>query len=100
MPYVAILAFRRKRASVAPVLIAGTTRTPGNISFMSISTAANTSGRSGDGWLSVALFTNDTLICGSANTPIRVSRTDAGDTPGRMRQLTLAVARWGNALLA
>src|SRR5262245_300438 len=59
-----------------------------------------TSGRSGDGLLGVAAPTNEILICGSATISTSLSRTAFGDTPGRMRQLTLAVASCGSALLA
>ena len=82
------------------MLITGTTTTPGNISLVSDSTAFITSGRSGDGLLGVASPTNDTLIFGSASTSTSLSRTDAGETPGRMRQLTFASASCGSALLA
>src|SRR2546422_726075 len=74
--------------------------TPGNICLVSDSTAFMTSGRSGDGLLGFASPTNEILICGSATISMSLSRTDAGDTPGRMRQLTFAVASCGSALLA
>src|SRR5262249_47240507 len=90
----------RKRPSVAPVLITGTTIAPGNISFVSDSTTVITSGRRGDGLLGLASPTNDTLIFGSASTPTSVSRTEFGETPGRIRQFTLAVASCGRALVA
>src|SRR5262245_34328945 len=70
---------------------------PGKSCFVRDSTALMTSGRSGDGLLGVAGLTTDTLICESASTSTSLSRTDAGDTPGRMRQLTLAVASCGSA---
>src|SRR5262249_7775694 len=100
MPYVGISPLRRKSPSVAPVLITGTTMAPGNISLVSDSTAAMTSGRSGDGLLGLASPTNDTVIFGSASTSTSASRTECGGTPGRMRQFTLAVASCGNALVA
>ena len=85
---------------MAPVLITGTTTTPGNISFVSDSTTPITSGRSGDGLLGVASPTNETETFGSATTWMSVSLMDSGGTPGRMRQLTLAVASCGSALFA
>jgi hypothetical protein len=78
----------------------GTTTAPGYISLVSDSTTFITSGRSGDGLLGLASPTNEILICGSATISISLSRTDAGDTPGRMRQFTFAVASCGSALLA
>ena len=59
-----------------------------------------TSGRSGDGLLGCASSTNATVIFGSASTSTSLSFTDAGDTPGRMRQFTFAVASCGSALFA
>src|SRR5262245_24075053 len=78
----------------------GTTTTPGNICLVSDSTAFITSGRSGDGWLGLASPTNDTVIFGLASTSTSLSLTDAGDTPGRRRQFTLAPAICGSALFA
>src|SRR5881296_251481 len=100
MPYVGISALRRYSPSVAPVLITGATITPGNICFVSDSTAFITSARSDDGLLGLASPTNDTLIWGSASTSTSLSFTDVGDTPGRMRQFTFAPAICGSALFA
>ena len=85
---------------MAPVLITGTTMTPGNISFVSPSTAVMTSGRSAAGWLGCASPTSETVIFGSASVSTIVCLTESTLTPGRMRQLTLAVASCGRALLA
>ena len=79
----------------------GTTTTPGNISFVSDSTTAMTSGRSGDGLLGVASPTNDTATFGSAKTSTSVvldrlrrhARQDRGSSRSR-------VAICGSALLA
>src|SRR3954465_6814580 len=78
----------------------GPTTAPGYISLVSDSTRFITSGRSGDGLLGCASSTNSTLTFGSATISISFALTDAGDTPGRMRQLTLALAICGSALVA
>src|SRR3954469_6820672 len=93
-------ALRRYRPSVAPVLITGTTTTPGNIALVNDSTLFMTSGRSGDGGLGLASLSNVTTTFGSAIVSTMVLRTDSGATPGRMRQFTLAVAICGSALFA
>ena len=85
---------------MAPVLITGTTTAPGNISLVSDSTAVITFGRSGDGLLGCASSTNATVIFGSFRIPISVSFTATGETPGRMRQFTLALAICGSAFIA
>src|SRR5262249_9568609 len=72
----------------------------GNISLVSDSTTDITSGRSGDGLLGLASPTNETVIFGSASPSTSLSRPEFGDTPGRMRQLTFAVASCGSALVA
>src|SRR5688500_18138143 len=90
-------ALRRYSPSVAPVAITGTTTTPGNIAFVRDSTALIRSGRRGEGVLGVAVPTKETVIFGSPITPTTRARTEAGETPGRMRQLTFAVASCGNA---
>src|SRR5437773_615135 len=50
-PYIGTPRLRRKRLSVAPVLIDGTTGTPGNLSSVRPSMTFITSGRSGEGGL-------------------------------------------------
>src|SRR5205809_7428850 len=50
-PYIGMPRLRRKRLSVAPVLIDGTTGTPGNLSSVRPSTTFITSARSGEGGL-------------------------------------------------
>src|SRR5580765_3628459 len=78
----------------------GTTTTPGNIALVIDSTAAITSGLSADGLLGVASPINDTATFGSAAISTSFALIDSAATPGRMRQLTLAVASCGRALLA
>src|SRR5262245_46982552 len=78
----------------------GTTTAPGYICFVSDSTAVMTSARSGAGGLGLAWPTNDTLIFGSARTSASLSFTEFGDMPGRIRQLTFALASCGSAFLA
>ena len=41
-----------------------------------------------------------TATAGSPTTLLRVSSTASTETPGKMRQFTLALARWGSALVA
>src|SRR4051812_45060184 len=86
--------------SVAPVLITGTTIAPGYSSFVSDSTSVMTSGRSGDGLLGCASLTKATVTLGSATISVSFAFTAAGDTPGRMRQFTFALAICGSALVA
>ena len=58
-PKVGMPALRRKRPSVAPVLITGTTGTPGNIDFTMVSVGVITSSRSTAGLLGVASSTSE-----------------------------------------
>src|SRR3546814_8148886 len=60
-------------------------------------TAAITSGRSGEASLPVG--SPSTVICASlsATSSVSFAFTDSTDTPGKMRQLTLAVAPIGSA---
>src|SRR5438874_6110005 len=90
-------AFRRYNPSVAPVPIIGTTTTPGHMVFVTDSIAPITSGVNGDAALGFASSTKATVIFGSANTFVSVSLIAAGGSPGRMRQLTFAVAVCGSA---
>src|SRR5437868_11297144 len=93
-------ALRRYRPSVAPVLITGTTITPGNIVLVMDSSGFMIAGVSGDGWLGLASSTNDTVTLGSAITSSSFFLMFAGASPGRMRQVTLARASCGSAFVA
>src|SRR3954469_17287361 len=92
----------RKAPSVEPADMDGTTGMPGHIFAVSFSTGPKTFGLMGCGPLgtSLRLSTNVTLMAGSPTTCCSVSRTCAGVVPGNIRQLMLASARWGRALLA
>ena len=76
----------------------GTTATPGNMSAVSFSIGPITSRDSGGG---APTFSggdwNSTLTSGSPMTRISSCRISSWAWPGKMRQLTLAVARWGSA---
>src|SRR5262249_19942958 len=91
---------RRYRPSVAPVLITGTTTTDGHIALVTDSIGPITGGVSGEAALGFASSTNATETLGSANTDSSLVLTLAGDSPGRMRQLTFAEASCGSALVA
>src|SRR5262245_8846581 len=93
-------ALRRNRPSVAPVDIEGTTGTPVHISVVIRSIALKISGFSGDGTLAVALSNAETEIFESARTRISADRTSTGDSPGRIRQFTIARAVCGRAFSA
>src|SRR4051812_36809111 len=99
-PYVGMPALRRYSPSVAPVAITGTTTTPGHIASVIDSIGRISSGNSGEGALGFASSMNDTATLGSATTSASFSLTAAGDSPGRIRQFTVAVAVCGSALLA
>src|SRR5438477_12878464 len=92
----------RKAPSVAPADIDGTTGTPGHILAASSSTGLKILGVRGCGPLgtSLRLSAKVTLISGSATSSCSLARTCSGVVPGKMRQLMLASARWGRALLA
>src|SRR5262245_21829759 len=93
-------ALRRYRLSVAPVLITGTTGTPGHIAAVIASTGRITSAVSGDGGLGFASRTGAMVIRPSLTTLTRVSRVRSAVSVGRMRQLTVARAVCGKAFSA
>src|SRR5690348_9536269 len=93
-------AVRRNRESVAPVDIVGTTGRPGHIVADTVSTARITSGVSADAGLGKNRFVGVTVILSLASAPMSVRRTSSSDSPGSTRQLTIALAVWGNALVA
>src|SRR5262249_37342344 len=101
-PYVGMPTGVRKAPSVAPADMAGTTGVPGQYSATSLSTGPNTFGFRGCGplGLSLRLAPPDHLLSGSAASSASFCRTCSGVVPGKIRQLTLAVARWGSALVA
>src|SRR4029079_18786328 len=92
----------RKAPSVAPADMKGTTGTPGHILAVRVSTGPKIFGSKGCGPLgtSLRLSAKLTLISGSATSSCSLARTCSGVVPGKMRQLILASARWGKALLA
>src|SRR5437868_14172332 len=92
----------RKAPSVAPADMDGTTGTPGHILAVSVSTGLKILAARGWGPLgtSLRLSASVTLISGSATSSCNLARTCSGVVPGKMRQLILASARWGKALLA
>src|SRR5688572_7632714 len=98
-PYVGMPAARRYRPSVAPDSWVGTTGTPGWRARTTLATAAITSGRSGDASLAVGEPITLTSTF-SPTTSCSDLRTVSMATPGKMRQLTVAVADCGNALSA
>src|SRR5256884_2682693 len=85
-PYIGMPRLRRKRLSVAPVLIDGTTGAPGNLSSVRPSTTFITSGRSGEVGLASGGLLALTLTFGPARRPTSAS-TAAASAGGRMRQL-------------
>ena len=100
VPYIAMPALRRYRLSVAPVLIVGTTGTPGHSSFVTRSIALSTSGRSGEGGLGLGSLIGVIEIRSSLTTLTSVCRIASAVSVGRMRQLTVARAVCGNAFSA
>src|SRR5262249_31676059 len=88
------------KPSVAPVDMTGTTGTPGHMSVVARSTAAMISGFSGEGSLAAASSIGATEIFESAITRTKVERTSAGDSTGRIQQLTTGHAVCGSALSA
>src|SRR3954452_15450036 len=97
IPYVGIPLFRKYNPSVAPVPIVGTTTAPGNIALVIDSSGCMICGWSDEGGLGFAGSTYVKVTFGSAITSVSVRLITAGSSPGRMRQLTLAVASWGRA---
>src|SRR5262245_1051882 len=93
-------ALRRYNPSVAPVLMTGTTTTVGQSALVTDSIGPMTGGLSGEAGLGVASLTKLTVTFGSATTDSSFAFTLAGNSPGRMRQLTLAAATCGSALVA
>src|SRR5262245_45336932 len=92
----------RNAPSVAPADIAGTTGTPGQYFAVSFSTGPITFGFRACGPLGTSLRVEGSviLISGSPVNSASFWRTCSGVVPGKMRQLTFAVARCGNALVA
>ena len=93
-------ALRSQRLSVAPVLMLGMTSAPGHISVVIRSTRLMRSGLSGDGGLAMNSPVAVTVILSLASTRTSVACTSSGFSPGRTRQLTVARAVCGSALLA
>src|SRR6185437_11785284 len=94
-------AARVNMPSVAPADITGTTGSPGNLACTALLTAAITSGRSGEAGESIAPSAERVTVApGSAITLMICWRTLSDGTPGKIRQLTLAVTFWGRALVA
>src|SRR5580700_974628 len=79
----------------------GTTGTPGQNCAVSLSIGFRRAGvRGGGGEEGPRVSRVVTLTSGSAITRSRSARTDSAETPGKMRQLMLARARCGSALVA
>src|SRR6266853_1362229 len=89
-----------KRPSVAAASKVGTTGTPGHICALTDSTGPTISRVSGGAGESVGSCVGVILILSFAMTRARVFCTSATGSPGRMRQFTVARARWGRALVA
>src|SRR5215471_7419153 len=90
-----------KEASVAPISSCGITGTPGQRLAASALMGLMISGVSGGATLaSLRAGRVVTLICGSATSSASLSCTACALVPGKMRQLMLASARCGKALLA
>src|SRR5450755_4783376 len=92
----------RNAASVAPAAISGTIGVPGQILAATFCTGVRICGVSGGGTLvtSLLLSVAVTLIWGSATTRLSVPSTCSTGVRGKMREVMLASARWGRALLA
>src|SRR6185436_443099 len=89
----------RKRQSVAPEEIVGITATPGYVSAVSFSIGAITlRDRVGGAPTFSGADWNSTVTFGSSMARINSWRISSCACPGKMRQLTLAVARCGRAL--
>src|SRR5499426_3917038 len=93
-------ALRKYRLSVAPVLITGTTGTPGHICSVTVSIGFITSAESGEGGLGLGSLIGVIVTRLSLMTLTKVSRVCSAVSVGRMRQLTVARAVCGNAFSA
>ena len=78
----------------------GITGTPGHICSVTRSMGPITSGRSGEGALGLASASGVTPMPSSASTRTRVVRVSSEESPGSIRQFTLARAVWGSAFKA
>ncbi|MCY1522523.1 hypothetical protein D9M68_573810 [compost metagenome] len=99
-PYIGMPALRKKRLSVAPVLMAGTTGTPGHICCVSVSTVFTRSPFSGEAGLRSGLPMLRTTILSLPTAWVSRRSTSSGSSCGRMRQLTVALADCGSAFSA
>src|SRR3569833_44844 len=91
----------RYRPSVAPVDWVGRIGVPGHISFETCLIGPMISGVSGGGGpAGLGVPSAVTVTLGSPAAWIRAWRTLSTDWPGKMRQFTMALARWGRALSA
>jgi hypothetical protein len=90
--------FRKYRLSVAPADIDGTIGRPGARRSIALRSAFMTSSRSGEASLGLGLLTSLTCAFGSPIAFTSVDCTDSTDSPGKTRQLMLAVALCGSAL--
>src|SRR5271167_3691877 len=91
----------RKIPSVAPVDMVGTKGTPGKYLATSASAGPKILGSSGGATATGRTGgTKVTLTPGSPITATKAARVSSTVSPGNIRQLTLAAARCGNALLA
>src|SRR6185437_9766264 len=87
--------------SVAAASNIGSTGTPGQNSAVSFSIGSITAGVNGGGGdVGPRVSSVATLISGSATSSSSFARTASVGTPGKIRQLTIARARCGNALVA
>src|ERR1700684_1628890 len=87
--------------SVAPACSTGSTGTPGQNSAVSFSIGDMTAGVNGGGEaVGPRVSAEEILTAGSAANSSSFARTASAVTPGKMRQLTLARARCGSALVA
>src|ERR1039457_58183 len=91
---------RSMRPSVAPVLMVGSTMTPGHIVSVMRDMARRISGRKGEGAASSSWFAIEITTWSSPMAFLSVSTTYSGESPGCTRQLTLAAASCGSALRA
>src|SRR5882757_1139548 len=89
-------------ASEAPVLISGITGTPGKCLAAIFSIGPTIFGSRGGGIASDLSFAVRRVTCRPNPDTVRskVAWTSSAVSPGMIRQLTEAVARWGNALMA
>src|ERR1700759_828784 len=91
----------RNIPSVAPVDIDGINGTPGKYFSTSFSAGPKMAGSSGGGTAIGRIGATGVILTpGSAIAATRAACVPSTDSPGKMRQLTFAVARCGNALLA